>query len=66
MTVGRPYRDRKSVESAAAELVECAGQQFDPEIVDAFLAVLKEEGKLSSQQVRDLRKRMSGIVTSGT
>jgi hypothetical protein len=66
MTLGRPYRERKSAESAAIELVECAGQQFDPEVVDAFLVVLKEEGKLSSQQVRDLKKRMSGIVTSGT
>jgi K+-sensing histidine kinase KdpD len=66
MTMGRPYKGRKTVEEALMELVDLTGQQFDPDVVEAFLVVLKEEGKLSTQQVRDLERRMSGIVPSGT
>jgi signal transduction histidine kinase/HD-GYP domain-containing protein (c-di-GMP phosphodiesterase class II) len=66
MTMGRPYRNRQTVVKAARELVEYADRQFDPEVVDAFLSVLKEEGKLSAQQVRDLGRRLGGIVPSGT
>jgi K+-sensing histidine kinase KdpD len=66
MTVGRPYKERSTVEQAVNELVDCAGQQFDPEVVDAFLTVLKEEGKLTAQQVRDLGRRLGDIVPSGT
>jgi putative nucleotidyltransferase with HDIG domain len=36
----RPYRPRAACESALAELRECAGRQFDPEIVEVFLSVL--------------------------
>jgi HD-GYP domain-containing protein (c-di-GMP phosphodiesterase class II) len=64
--MGRPYKGRKTVEEALMELVDLTGQQFDPDVVEAFLVVLKEEGKLSTQQVRDLERRMSGIVPSGT
>jgi hypothetical protein len=40
----RPYRRALSYEDAAAELRHCAGTQFDPTIVDAFLAILDDEG----------------------
>jgi putative nucleotidyltransferase with HDIG domain len=39
MTSDRPYRKAMSKEMAQAELRKCAGSQFDPEIVDAFLSV---------------------------
>ena len=66
MTMGRPYRERLRAEEAAFELVDCSGQQFDPEIVDAFLTVLKEEGDITAQQMRDLSRRLGGSVPSGT
>lgn len=37
MTSTRPYRKSVSVEHALDELKKCAGTQFDPEYVDAFL-----------------------------
>jgi diguanylate cyclase (GGDEF)-like protein len=40
MTTDRIYRSRISQPEAAAELERCAGTQFDPEVVDAFLAEL--------------------------
>lgn len=36
----RPYATARTPEQAAAELRRCAGTQFDPAVVDAFLAVL--------------------------
>jgi putative nucleotidyltransferase with HDIG domain len=40
MTTTRSYRRAMAPEAAAAELVRCAGTQFDPTVVDALLAVL--------------------------
>ncbi len=39
MTSDRPYRQAMSMEVALAELGRCAGAQFDPEVVQAFLRV---------------------------
>lgn len=39
MVAGRPYSHAIPVEDALAELRRCSGSQFDPEVVDAFLAV---------------------------
>jgi signal transduction histidine kinase len=64
MTIGRPYKKRRSVEQAASELVEFADRQFDSEVVEVFLAVLKEEGKLSAAQVRELTRKLHGAVPS--
>lgn len=43
MTTNRPYRPAKSVREAVEELRRCAGTQFDPEIVWAFIAALEED-----------------------
>ena len=40
MTAGRPYQDAVSVDDAVAEIERCAGGQFDPDAVRAFLAAL--------------------------
>jgi two-component system, cell cycle response regulator len=40
MTSHRPYRPALTVEEALAELRRCAGTQFDPVVVTAFLAEL--------------------------
>ncbi|MHB8883320.1 MAG: HD domain-containing phosphohydrolase [Thermodesulfovibrionales bacterium] len=40
MTADRPYRKGRTQEEAVAELTRCAGTQFDPEIVNAFIKVL--------------------------
>jgi HD-GYP domain-containing protein (c-di-GMP phosphodiesterase class II) len=43
MTSDRPYRPAMSHEEAIAELRRCAGTQFDPEVVDVFLRVIRGE-----------------------
>ena len=44
MVSGRPYRAARGSDEAVAELKRCAGTQFDPVVVDAFCAVLAEQG----------------------
>ncbi len=43
MTTDRPYRKAMSKQAAVEELKRCSGGQFDPELVEVFLSVLKEE-----------------------
>jgi response regulator RpfG family c-di-GMP phosphodiesterase len=47
MTVGRPYKQRMSTERAVQELFDCAGTQFDRDVVEAFATVLVENGQLA-------------------
>jgi diguanylate cyclase (GGDEF)-like protein len=42
MTTDRPYHERRASPDALAELRRCAGTQFDPDVVDAFVAALAE------------------------
>lgn len=47
LTHDRPYRKARSVEQAATEIRNESGNQFDPQVVGAFLAVL-EAGHLEA------------------
>jgi diguanylate cyclase (GGDEF)-like protein len=42
MTSNRPYNKRKTYEEAIVELKKCSGSQFDPDIADSFIEVIKE------------------------
>lgn len=42
MTSNRPYNKRKTYKEAIDELVRCSNSQFDPDIVDAFVEIIKE------------------------
>lgn len=44
MTAKRPYRPAVSHETACAELLRCAGAQFDPDVVRAFLTITETDG----------------------
>jgi HD-GYP domain-containing protein (c-di-GMP phosphodiesterase class II) len=48
MTSNRPYRQAMSHPDACKELEENAGTQFDPEVIDALLAVLSREAAADS------------------
>jgi HD-GYP domain-containing protein (c-di-GMP phosphodiesterase class II) len=39
MTTDRPYRSARARDAASAELLRCAGAQFDPRVVDAIVRV---------------------------
>jgi diguanylate cyclase (GGDEF)-like protein len=43
MLSDRPYRNSLSQEQAVAELRRCAGNQFDPSVVEAFAAAVRED-----------------------
>lgn len=42
MTSDRPYRKAMSCEEAVAELLRCAGTQFDPQLVLIFVQMLED------------------------
>jgi HD-GYP domain-containing protein (c-di-GMP phosphodiesterase class II) len=39
MTSDRPYRSAMTVDDACREIARGSGTQFDPHVVDAFLAI---------------------------
>ncbi len=43
ITSDRPYRAKRSFEEARSEIENCAGKQFQPELVRAFLSIGAEE-----------------------
>jgi signal transduction histidine kinase/HD-GYP domain-containing protein (c-di-GMP phosphodiesterase class II) len=59
MTGIRPYRLRKSIDDAVQEIVRNAGKQFDRDVVEAFVSVLKEDGRLSTTDERGFKKQLS-------
>ncbi len=46
MTTNRSYAKALSIEEAIEELQRCKGTQFDPDVVDAFVSLLKENPDL--------------------
>lgn len=42
MVYGRPYRERKDINSAIKEIKKKSGSQFDPKVVEAFLRAIKK------------------------
>lgn len=46
MTVTRPYHDALGSEYAVEELRRCAGSQFDPDVVKAFIQVLEHKATM--------------------
>ncbi|MBF0544873.1 MAG: GAF domain-containing protein [Candidatus Riflebacteria bacterium] len=46
MTSKRAYRDNIGRGAAMSELINCAGSQFDPSVVEAFIQILKDESML--------------------
>lgn len=45
MISNRPYQGPISSRQAIQELIKCAGTQFDPELVDIFVEIVKDEAE---------------------
>ncbi|MEW9053014.1 MAG: diguanylate cyclase [Neobacillus sp.] len=43
MTTERPYQKTKTFKEAIVELRECAGKQFDPQFVEPFISMIKQQ-----------------------
>ena len=52
MVTDRPYRDGRSADEATEELRRCAGSQFDPAVVEAFLAVAALPESVQTARIR--------------
>lgn len=48
MTTTRPYREAMPVSAALTELIDSAGTQFDPRVVETLLRVLGQPGGVGS------------------
>ena len=62
---GGRYKKTMTVEDAANELISCAGVQFDPDVVRAFIEVLKVRKELNSEnynksRLEELLQKISG------
>jgi diguanylate cyclase (GGDEF)-like protein len=60
MVATRPYRPAVSHSEALAELRRCAGTQFDPRVVDAFVAEFPHRGPASDPTPLVLPEDMAG------
>ena len=62
MTHDRVYRPALGPGAAWRELEQGAGSQFDEEVVEAFLRVLRAEGGARSPRPVDLRPRLEQVA----
>ncbi len=62
MTSDRPYRKALPIDTVVQELHKYSGSQFDPVVVDAFLALLEDEGDafISRDQMFDIYAFIGG------
>ncbi len=61
MTTNRPYRKSLSAKKAASELVKNSGTQFDPQVVEVFINILKKDNIIEEnfEQEMDEKKNKS-------
>ena len=45
MTTNRPYRKALTIEESLREIERCKGTQFDPELTDLFVQMIRRDGK---------------------
>ena len=64
MTSNRPYQKTMQWAAVRDELRRCAGSQFDPAVVDAFLAVPEEEWERLKAAPADEHARTAGGLSS--
>jgi PAS domain S-box-containing protein/putative nucleotidyltransferase with HDIG domain len=73
MASNRPYRKRRSLDMIVDELEKCSGQQFDPEVVEAYLDICSETVEPRKASPSDLslitnitKRKPSNILRTST
>ncbi|HHN45941.1 MAG TPA: response regulator [Planctomycetes bacterium] len=56
ITSSRPYSQARSREEAIQELRRCAGSQFDPQVVEAFVEILQDEDRRRKERQKALSR----------
>ncbi|MBI4720972.1 MAG: GAF domain-containing protein [Chitinivibrionia bacterium] len=64
MVSDKPYRKKLDVDEAVEELIDCSGTQFDRNVVEAFIDVLREDGRFAAVETKRLKKRLRGKVAT--
>ena len=54
MVSDRPYKDRMTAAAAREELEQCAGKQFDPEVIEVFCTILEQRERGPAPAVEQL------------
>lgn len=62
-TAGGRYKRTITVEGAVNELIACSGTQFDPEVVQAFIGVLKARGELLTDNYN--KEHLESLIKTG-
>ncbi|MBI3831311.1 MAG: HD domain-containing protein [Planctomycetes bacterium] len=58
----RSYSAPKTIEEAVAELRTCSGTQFDPQVVEALITVLKHSGQLGRQDQEGVGRSLPELL----
>jgi len=53
MTTSRPYRDAMSTEEALEEVTNCAGTQFDEELADMFVVLVRDLERVAARTEKE-------------
>ncbi|MEZ4634543.1 MAG: HD-GYP domain-containing protein [Caldilineaceae bacterium] len=63
MASDRPYQRNKPIQAILSELQRCAGEQFDPAVVEAFLAVVESQPHLIGNSAEDVVQTYSQMTS---
>jgi HD-GYP domain-containing protein (c-di-GMP phosphodiesterase class II) len=58
MASDKPFRGRLDKKSSIDELVDNVGKQFDRKVVDAFMEVLVDEGRIEIEEYTAVKDRL--------
>ncbi|MEO8494561.1 MAG: diguanylate cyclase [Planctomycetota bacterium] len=62
MTTDRVYRKGRTVQQAFAELRRCAGEQFDPELVERFIAMVERRQSTELPRSQTVSKENALVI----
>src|SRR5262249_30669639 len=65
MTSTRPYRVGLPLDFAIKEMQRMSGRQFCPDVVEAFVRILRASGAADARGVEELAEGKAGTGTSG-